>query len=206
MPLDLRQLVDPAHTALVTQECQGGVLGPEPAMPALLEVARKGMIANAARLVRAARAASVPVVHCVAVRRPDGLGASRNARVFLGRRRSPVQLLEGTPPALPIPELGPEPGDLVLGRLHGVGPMGGTELAPVLRNLGATTIVGIGVSLNLGMVSFATDAVNQGFQFVMPRDAVCGAPEEYGEAMLEHTYALIATLPTTDQLIEIWKR
>jgi nicotinamidase-related amidase len=206
MPLDLGQLVDPAHTALVTQECQGGVLGPEPAMPALLEVARKGMIANAARLVRAARTAGVPVLHCVAMRRPDGLGANRNARVFMGRRRSPVQLVENTPAALPIPELGPEPSDLVLGRLHGVGPMGDTGLASVLRNLGATTIVGIGVSLNLGMVSFATDAVNHGFQFVMPRDAVCGAPEAYGEAMLEHTYALIATLPTTDQVIEAWKR
>jgi nicotinamidase-related amidase len=206
MPLDLRQLVEPAHTALVTQECQGGVLGPEPAMPALAEVARRGMIGNAARLVRAARAAGVPVVHCVAVRRPDGLGASRNARVFLGRRRSPVQLLEGSPAAAPIPELGPEPSDLVLGRLHGVGPMGDTGLAAVLRNLGATTVVGIGVSLNLGMVSFATDAVNHGFQFVMPRDAVCGAPEAYADAMLEHTYALIATLPTTDQVIEAWRR
>ena len=37
----------------------------------------------------------------------------------------------------------PAPDDVVLHRWHGVGPMDGTDLNPVLRNLGATTIVGV---------------------------------------------------------------
>ena len=41
--------------------------------------------------------------------------------------------------------------DLVLARHHGLGPMGGTELDPILRNLGITTIVGVGVSVNTGV-------------------------------------------------------
>ena len=37
-----------------------------------------------------------------------------------------------------MPELGPEPDDLVLTRTHGLDPMAGTDLDPVLRNLGIT--------------------------------------------------------------------
>jgi nicotinamidase-related amidase len=206
MALDLKQLLDPSHTALVTQECQGAGLGADALMPALVEVARKGMIDNAARLVRAARAADVQVLHSVAARRPDGRAANRNARLFAGVQKGQPRLLAGTPDAEVIPELGPEESDIVLQRLHGMGPMYGTDLQSLLMNLGVTTIVGIGVSLNLGMISFATDAVNAGFQFVMPRDAVAGAPEAYAAAMLEHTYPLIATLPTTDEVIEAWSR
>jgi nicotinamidase-related amidase len=205
MPLDLKQLVDPAHTAVVTQECQNAVLGADPVMPLIAEVARKGMIDAAARLVRAARAAEVPVIHCVIARRADGRGSNRNARLFVASRRGGViRNVAGTADALPIPELGPEPSDIVLTRVHGTGPMYGTDLACVLANLGVTTIVGIGVSLNVGMISFATCAVSAGFQFVMPRDAVAGYPQDYAQAMLEHTYPLLATLPTTDELIACW--
>ena len=35
MAFELSELVDPAHTALVTQECQKGVIGPQAALPQL---------------------------------------------------------------------------------------------------------------------------------------------------------------------------
>jgi nicotinamidase-related amidase len=204
MPVDVKALVDPAHTVLVTQECQGGVIGDEPALPQLAEIARKSMIPNAARLADAARAAGVPVVHCTAARRADGRGSNANARVFLGMLKTSVPLLPGTKASQVIPELGPDDRDVVLTRLHGVGPMGGTDLDAVCRNLGATTIVGIGVSVNVGMLDLTMDAVNAGYQMVMPRDAVAGIPEDYADAVLDNTVALLATLTTTDQLIAAW--
>lgn len=204
MAVDLAALVDPAHTVLVTQECQGGVIGDEPALPVLAEAARKVMIPNAMRLVTAARAAGVPVVHCTAARRADGRGSNRNARLFMGMLKTPVPLLPGTKASQVIPELGPDERDIVLTRLHGVGPMGGTDLDAVCRNLGATTIVGIGVSVNVGMLDFTMDAVNAGYQFVMPRDAVAGVPEDYAEAVLDNTVALLATLCTTDDVLAAW--
>jgi nicotinamidase-related amidase len=204
MPVDVKALVDPAHTVLVTQECQGGVIGDEPVLPQLAEIARKSMIPNAARLADAARAAGVPVVHCTAARRADGRGSNANARVFLGMLKTSVPLLPGTKASQVIPELGPDDRDVVLTRLHGVGPMGGTDLDAVCRNLGATTIVGIGVSVNVGMLDLTMDAVNAGYQMVMPRDAVAGIPEDYADAVLDNTVALLATLTTTDQLIAAW--
>ncbi len=72
MAVDLTDLLDPAHTAIVTQECQGAVIGRTAALPQLAEAAQREAIPNIARLVRAARSAGVPVVHCVAMRRDDG--------------------------------------------------------------------------------------------------------------------------------------
>ena len=74
-----------------------------------------------------------------------------------------------------IPELDVQSDDLVLQRYHGIGPMGGTDLDAVLRNLGARTIVGVGVSVNVAILNFVMDAVNNGYQFVLPRDAVAGS-------------------------------
>ena len=102
-------------------------------------------------------------------------------------------------------EIGVDPSDIVLPRYHGLGPMTGTQLDSILRNLGVTTIVGVGVSLNIGMTDFAFSAVNRGYQFVMPRDAVAGVPREYGESVIENSLAFVATLTTTDALIKAWR-
>lgn len=206
MTVDLAALVDPAHTVLVTQECQKGVIGPGAALPVLAEAARAEMIPNAARLTAAARAAGVPVLHCVAARRADGKGSNTNARLFVGMAKKGTPLLPGTEGVEVIDEIGVDERDLVLTRLHGLGPMGGTDLDAVLTNLGCSTIVGIGVSVNVGMLNFAMDAVNAGYQFVMPRDAVAGVPAEYAAAVIDNTLALIATLTTTDELVSTWAR
>jgi nicotinamidase-related amidase len=204
MAIDLAELVAPAHTALVTQECQNGVIGEAAALPQLAEAARRQMIPNAARLAAAARKTGVAVVHCVAARRADGKGSNANARLFMGMLKTPVPLLPGSDAVRVIPEIGVDDGDVLLTRLHGLGPMGGTDLDAVLRNLGVTTVVGIGVSVNIGMMDFAFDAVNAGYQMVVPRDAVAGVPEEYAESVLDNTLSLVATLPSTDDVLRAW--
>lgn len=203
MALALAELVDPVRTALVTQECQNGVIGPDAALPELAAAAAPAMVPNAGRLAAAARRAGVPVVHCVAARRADGRGANRNARLFAAMAKLPP-MLPGSPAVEVVPEIGVEPDDLVLTRLHGLGPMGGTDLDPVLRNLGVTTVVGVGVSVNVGMLDLTFDAVNAGYQVVLPRDAVAGVPGDYAEAVLDNTLALVATLTTTDDLLAAW--
>ncbi|MCC5951186.1 MAG: isochorismatase family protein [Acidimicrobiia bacterium] len=204
MAPELAALVDPAHTALVTQECQKGVIGPDGPLAELVAAAAATVVPNAARLAAAARVAGVPVVHCVAERRADGLGSNANARLFGAMRKAGVQLEPGSQATEVVDEIGVAPTDVVRTRLHGLGPMGGTDLDPVLRNLGVRTIVGVGVSLNVGMLSFCLDAVNLGYTFVMPRDAVAGVPAAYGEAVLDNTLALLATLPTTDEVLACW--
>ncbi|HJR26622.1 MAG TPA: cysteine hydrolase [Acidimicrobiales bacterium] len=204
MPIDLAAILDPAHTAIVTSEVQNGVVGEPSALPALADAARAEMLPNLARLLPVARAAGVQVVHCTAYRRSDGKGANRNARLFAGVRKSPVGLTPGTSAVSLLPELGPEPEDLVLTRTHGLNPMGGTDLDPVLRNLGVRTIVPTGVSVNVAITNLVMDAVNAGYDVVLPRDAVAGLPKDYADAMIDNTLALLATIVTTDDLVAAW--
>ena len=204
MALDLRELVAPERTAVVTSEIQNGVVGERSALPQLAEAAGP-MVANAARLCVAARGAGAQVIHCLGARREDGKGSNRNARLFMGVRKSPVALIPGSFEASVVPALGPEPEDLVLARLHGLNPMAGTDLDPILRNLGVTTLVVTGVSVNIAVTNLVMDAVNLGYQVVLPRDAVAGLPREYADAVIDNTLALLATVTTTDAVVDAWK-
>ena len=94
----LAELAAPGHTAIVTQECQGAVIGPHAGLTLLAEEARRVALPNIARLLPAARAAGVRVVHCLVQRRPDGLGSNHNAKIFaLGH--DTVDITPGTPGA-----------------------------------------------------------------------------------------------------------
>lgn len=204
MTAPLANLVAPEHTAIVTQELQGAVVGVGAGLPMLADEARREALPNIGRLLPAARAAGVRVVHCLVHRRPDGLGSNHNARLFAAGRRS-VGIAPGSSGATLLPEFGPEPSDLVLSRCHGLGPMGGTDLDAVLRNLGVSTIVVAGVSLNVAVPNLVMDAVNAAYQVVLPRDAVAGVPAAYGAAMIENTLSLLATITTTEELIHTWR-
>jgi nicotinamidase-related amidase len=205
--LSLRELVAPAHTALVTQEIQQGVVGAGSALPDLAAaVARVGLLAHVAALVATARGAGVRIVHCTAERRADGFGANRNTRLFAYMAKSPRPLLPGSGAAALAPEIGASDDDLVLARLHGLSPFQGTELDFLLRNAGVTTIVGVGVSVNVAIQNLAFDAVNAGYQMVIPRDAVAGFPADYVDMVFAHTLSAIATLTTTEELVAAWRR
>jgi nicotinamidase-related amidase len=203
MKPSLADLAAPAHTAIVTQECQGAVIGPHAGLAVLAEEARRVALPNIVRLLPAARAAGVHVVHCLVQRRPDGLGSNHNAKIF-AVGRGEVDIGPGTPGAALLPELGPLPTDLVLSRWHGVGPMGGTDLDAVLRNLGVSTVVVVGVSLNIAIPNVVMDAVNAAYRVIVPHDAVAGVPADYGAAMIANTLSLLATITSTDELLRVW--
>ena len=82
MPFDLGALLEPTTTAVVTSECQNGVLGAGSYLPELAEAAAP-RIPAIARLVHGARTAGVQVVHCVFWRRADGRGSNSNGRIFV---------------------------------------------------------------------------------------------------------------------------
>lgn len=205
MPIDLRELAHPRHTALVTQECQRGVMGDLSALPDLARATEGPVLENIVKLVVAARAAGIPVIHCTAVRRPDGLGANHNARLFQYMARAEQILAPESDAAAIVPEIPVEEGDLVLSRLHGLSPFQGTELDFVLRNLGVETIVGVGVSVNVAITNLTFDAVNASYQMVLPRDAVAGFPATYVDAVFENTLNAISTATTTAALVDTWK-
>ncbi|MET9386863.1 cysteine hydrolase [Streptomyces sp. NPDC002928] len=203
----LSELLDPASTVLLTVECQQGVVGPDSALPELARAARSsGALANVARLVAAAHESGIQVIHAVAERRPDGRGASRNARLFRAAERLPVQQLTGTTAVRVAPPIEVAEADFVVRRLHGLSPLQGTDVDALLRNLGCRTLIVTGVSANVAIPNAVFDAVNRGYTAVVPTDAIAGVPSDYTPAMIRNTLALVATLATTDEVLGCFKR
>jgi nicotinamidase-related amidase len=205
MPLDLKQLLDPARTAVLVMECQEGIIGAGAHLGQLAQaVARHGTVAQIARVLGAARRARVPVFHCLMTQRPDRAGAVANCRLLALGRKGSATLLAGSPQQAPVAPLAPLEGEWVLSRYHGLTPFHGTELDQLLRNLGVRTVVATGVSVNVGITGLTLEAVNAGYQVVIPREAVTGTPDDYVDAVLQHTLGLLATITRVDDVEGIW--
>lgn len=197
--------LDPATTALLTVECQNGVVGEESALPELAKEARdSGMLGRVAALVEAARGAGVQVLHAVAERRPDGLAANSNARLFRAAERLPVRQLSGSPAVEVAAPITVTEQDLVVRRLHGLSPMAGTDLDALLRNLGIRTLVVTGVSSNIAIPNTVFDAVNLGYRVVVPSDAIAGVPAACTAEVIRNSLSLVATITTAEALIKQW--
>jgi nicotinamidase-related amidase len=206
MPIDLAELLAPAHTAVVTCEMQRGVIGDiAPGRELADEVADRGIVGATVELVHAARAAGVRVLHATVALRADRAGLSINNPMMAFVVRNPDQVLEGSPYAELIPELGPEPEDIVVNRIHGLTPFNGTELDPVLRNLGVRTIVPVGVSVNEALLGLCICAADLGYRIALPTDAIAGVPRAYAEDVVRNTLSLLANVTTTDVIRGAWK-
>ena len=204
MAVDLEHILDPAHTAVLVMECQQGIVG-GPGFGALGEaVQRHGTIGHIARVLAAARAAAVPIFYLTVARRADSGGGTANCLILaLGRKGEP--LLPGSQRQAVVEALAPQDGDYVLTRFHGLTPFHGTELDQLLRNLGVRTVVATGVSVNVGVLGMTIEAVNSGYQVVVPRQAVAGTPDEYVEAVFTHTLRLLATVTSVDDVVAMWQ-
>ena len=204
--MEIGNLVDPAHCALCIVECQNGLVGEDSSMPVLADaVANAGLLPRLADLAGAARSAGVRVVHCTFHAHFDLWGGNRNSRLFAAGRRAEVQQYVETEAVAPVGEIGFVDGvDVVVPRFHGLSPVAGTELAPMLRNEGVTTVVVAGVSLNVAIPNAVFDLVNEGFQVVVPTDGSVATVAGYGEQVLEHTLAYVSTLTDVATLVETW--
>ena len=65
-------------------------------------------------------------------------------------------------------------------------------------------VVAVGNSVNIGVLGLVVCAVDLGYQVVVPRDAVVGVPVEYGESVIDNTLALLATLTTSEAIVDLW--
>jgi biuret amidohydrolase len=145
VPLDVSPLVRPATTALLVNEVQPNTIGGS-GPPAVAAAAR---LPATARLVAAARDADVQVVHCVKIFRRDSLARNRNTPLYRRQGALPAGPVEPdsrpVPGSVVAPQLGPDERDIVMTRLHGMGAVTEMGVVPVLRNLGATSVVVIGI-------------------------------------------------------------
>jgi biuret amidohydrolase len=203
-------LIDPSTTAVLTMELQQGVVGEGVLLPALRdECIAVGTIHNAGRLCAAARSVGARVVHCTVTNRADGAGSTANSKIAaLARKQRDAQghwaLEAGTPGVELMPELDVQPSDIEVSRIHGMTPFMSTSLDQILRNLGVTTVIATGVSVNVGVFGLTLGAVDLGYQAIVVSDAVAGVPAGYAQSVIDNSLSMLATIATTSDVIAAW--
>ncbi len=203
MPIDLSPFLDPKRCAVVVFECQENVIGAGSQIPGLVAALEQGkVLENIARLLDRARDAGAAVFYCTADNQLGGLGRAQTPMTDRIQRAAPGA--SGPVDTSVVKAIAPEPGDILLTRGHGMTAFYKTELDPCLRDLGTTTVIPVGVSLNIGVLGTTVEAVNHGYRVIVPRDCVAGDPPEYGEQVLQYTIRNLAYVSSTDEIAQIW--
>ena len=184
--------IDPPHTAIVTIDCHRGHLDPAVAtMPVAAEAATR-ITDRTAELVGLARESGIAVIHVILRNRilPDGTAEPMHNPFWRAVEAAGQQLtpdlpstisrhnLVGSPQTELMPQLGPEPGDVVIDTKRRLSIFRDTDLDLTLRELGVDTVVFAGINTNTCVQCAAFEAINRDLKCVVVADCVASM---YGE-------------------------
>jgi nicotinamidase-related amidase len=191
--------IDPRRTAVITIDCQRSHLDLAVATMPVAPQAAASMVLSTARLLRLARALRMSVVHVLSQNRilpmgqPEALcnpfwaAVERSGHGLMPDRESALgrHNLVGTVQTQLMPELGPEPGDMVIDRKRRMSIYRDTDLDLTLRELGADTVVLAGIDTSTSVLCAAFESVNRDLRAVVVSDCVQSL---YGDDL--HTFGL----------------
>ena len=211
---DLRELVDPAHTALLLIDMQHDFVDPDGVFGRLgVDLSMYQAIRpRLAALLAAAREHGVLVVHvqntALPGRRSDSPAQIRfNLRMHEAARRGGPPLrytLPGTPGREFVPELAPLADEVVVPKYRSSG-FWGTNLEQVLRSNGIKTVVVGGCTTEGCVESTARDAMFSDHYVVIPEDCVGSDDKAQHEAsmfLMRHRFDLAGS----EDIAAVWSR
>ena len=184
--------IEPRKTALVLIDLQQGVVS-RPFAP------RSGaeVVQHASRLAAKFRAlgATVALVRVTFQQDSrDRLNAPADAPMQFNTSALPPNLAELAP------EIGPQPGDLIITKRQW-GAFYGTELDLQLRRREVRTIVLDGIATNFGVESTARDAYERGYAQIFVEDAMASMTVEAHEFVVKNIFPRIGQVRSTDEVL-----
>lgn len=163
------------------------------------------------RALAAVRSFGMPVIYTREGHRSDGsdLTSVKRFRSRLGAAGvgdpSPLGriLIRGEPGHAIIPELTPEPDDVIIDKV-GSGCFYGTEMEHVLRNRGIRNLIFVGVTTECCVHTSIREASDRGFDNLLLSDGTAAVTRELKTAAIDiirNPLTLFGTVGTTDALI-----
>lgn len=141
-----------------------------------------------------ARAKGWPVVHTQHVHRSD-LSDFGIAELF-----EPPSCVEGTPGMDIVPELAPEPGDLLVQKRR-YDAFFATDLDLLLRGLGVTGLITCGILTDVCVLATVTHARSLDYKVWLVSDALAGLTRQRHGNALDLMSKFFADVWTTDQVV-----
>lgn len=186
--------VDPGKTVAITIDMQRGALDPElGTLPVPIDEVRR-ILTGTRELLPALRSAGIQVIHVISHWYPFERGihpfvrALDEAKLSLtphARHNTAHHKLVGSREAQMMPELGPEPRDLLVDSKRRFDSFYGTNLEILLRNLKADTVILLGANTNTCVQCTAFAAYCRDLKVIVAADCVASA---YGQDL--HEFAL----------------
>jgi nicotinamidase-related amidase len=189
-------ILDPRRTAIVVIDLQKGIVG----MPGGAPYSKPAVIANAARLLSAARAVGAqPVLVHV------GGAADASDRVHTPtdqQMRSTGPLPSGWSEL--IPELNQQNSDVVILKRQW-GAFYGTDLDLQLRRRNLSTIILCGIATEFGVESTARDAYERNYELIFAEDAMTGQTAEAHQNSTARIFPRLGRVRSTEDILAALK-
>ncbi len=201
---ELSDIVAPAHTAVLVVDMQRDFCDPD----GLLGKRGVDMSGVTAMLpafgdfLVGARRGGVSVIF-VRMVQADAYASAALREINARHQTGPLACAEGTSGTEFIPELQPEPGELVVTK-HTYSAFVGTDLAGELGRRGVETLVVTGVSSNVCVESTCRDAFFRDFFVVVPQDLVACANEERQRATIYNLDRFFGRVTTSREVAAAW--
>ncbi len=199
VPETVAEMCRPSVAAVLVYDAQVGILAHVRD--------REALVGRIADVLRAARAAGVPVLYVRHVSLPPshmGVAALRTAMAWQRRERAEDVTASFPPDAdhtALTPELAPAGGEPVFDKL-GMSALVGTPVEALLRDRGVTTLVLVGAVLEIGIEPSARHAADLGFLPVVVEDA-CGVVDDEAaqRSLTSLDYSLLSHRCTTAEVV-----
>jgi|SRR5215510_13916029 len=193
---DISRSFDISHTAVLSMDCQNGIVSIYANPPELF-------IERAAGVLRAARASGMLVIHVQVGFRESLPEVSDRNKLLSPFKSSPLhrKLFEGAAGRV-HPVLGPEPSDIIVTK-HRVSAFAGTDLGIILRAKEIETLVMFGIATSGVVLSTLLEASDLDYRLVVVRDCCADLDPELQTCLFERVFPTRATVLSAIDFTEL---
>jgi nicotinamidase-related amidase len=189
--------IDPAHTVVLSMDCQAGIVS------IYTKGDKDGFVARAASVLNHARASHMTVLHVKVGFRAGLPEVTARNQLFGAIKTSPQhQSLFQEPLGNVHPALAPTEDEVVITK-HRVSAFTGTDLAMILRANDISTLVLFGIATSGVVLSTLLEASDADFRIAVIKDCCADLDADLHEALLAKLFPSRATVLSASDFIHL---
>ncbi len=188
--------IDPAHTAVLSMDCQTGIVS------LYAREDKDGFLTRAASALNHARSKGMTVIHVQVGFRPGLPEVSSRNPLFAAIKSSAQhqKLFEGALGAIP-PAIAPKEGEIVVTK-HRVSAFAGTDLAMVLRANDIDTLVLFGIATSGVVLSTLLEAADADFRLAVIKDCCVDLDSSLHDCLIKRFFSSRAAVLSVQEFTE----
>ncbi|HEY2001982.1 MAG TPA: isochorismatase family cysteine hydrolase [Acidobacteriaceae bacterium] len=187
--------MDPAHTAVLSMDCQAGIVS------IYTREAKDAFLARVASVLKHARAAGMTVIHVQVGFRPGFPEISSRNALFAAIQTSEQHQQLFREPLGAIPEIIAPQNDEIVITKHRISAFAGTDLAMILRAKNIDTLVLCGIATSGVVLSTLTDAADADYRLAVIGDCCADLDSALHDCLIQRFFPKRGSVLSSEGLI-----